>query len=447
MRAAAEGESRRLLAPLRRQSLKFLGRASNPLRYFVGAIRKCHNLNAYPRAKAQTDDSWSVPYSHNLGLMICRQDVLQELRAPDIPIADTLYKVAEELWGGDVASGWRGWLRNRAMFLQQWINDPTAGPPEVLLWEEIIALCRLAQARCLLETRMRETLTITFLEMFWACLPGLERAYDYDRKNWRDGIERSLRICDLLFATGDQGAPIVPLDSCLEPEYLQDLTIGGAAGKWLFARQWYSTLVDSLTAQRETTEHEVRHVWRPNGDSEGRVVLHALATPTTCWAFRKLSTQGIELNGEKLDKELAKASRSCAGEWHLCVVAGSENRALAYDLIENLMTRARTEERAARGADLPTANWFYRMHRNEACFAWNRRSDVVITPRSYDWIWARLKRCLPRYGNELGVEGYDDLKETVLAALNELRTRPAGGRRELAKMVKAIKDRLRARRA
>jgi hypothetical protein len=74
---------------------------------------------------------------------------------------------------------------------------------------------------------------------------------------------------------------------------------------------------------------------------------------------------------------------SCWGDWHLAVLKGSENKALAVDLINNLMSTRKVSERAFSGAGLPTVTRFYESYGEARCFDFVQRPDVRMPATTF----------------------------------------------------------------
>src|SRR4051794_22098678 len=63
-----------------------------------------------------------------------------------------------------------------------------------------------------------------------------------------------------------------------------------------------------------------------------------------------------------------KPCHSAWGEWYLGVWNGSENKALAHDLINTFISSSRTMAMAISGAGLPMIQQFYDEFRDVRCF-------------------------------------------------------------------------------
>ncbi len=232
-------------------------------------------------------------------------------------------------------------------------------------WEEIYALCELTRRTVLIETQTFDTFLCTVLEMFWACDGDLVIGPDYtikDEPQVARNLFRALYLLCLMFEN-----KIIRRDSSVE--FVKEWPAGEATGveaqreEWLFARHWYSTLVDMLTA-RDKGDGTYR--WRPAGGS---------ATLTLAPLPYNLSAAAMN--------DRPPAPVSCWGEWHFALLRGSENEALAIDLINNLMSSHRICERAFNAAAIPTVTAFYDEYGHIPCLEMPERKDVTINAPTY----------------------------------------------------------------
>ena len=218
-------------------------------------------------------------------------------------------------------------------------------------WEQIIILCQVSKFKTLIETQTFDTYLSTFLEVFWN-LGGefkVSANFKIDHKNDQlIPLIRALHIFRQLFHKD-----IVPRHSNLEPEYLDLLQ---AENQWLFARHWYSTLIDVLTKKDENDEF----VWKSRGKP---ISLEIIQIPQSI--FKSEQPQYANEN-----------SKSCCGVWSFGLLEGSENIELAIDLVNNLMSSQRIEEQAFKGACIPTVEDFYQLHGDRHAINIVERADI-----------------------------------------------------------------------
>jgi hypothetical protein len=160
---------------------------------------------------------------------------------------------------------------------------------------------------------------------------------------------------------------------------------------WLFARHWYSTFVDVLTDLRETG---TGYSWEPGPDVE----LMIQPLPFSAFSVQEL-TAGLGAGLESPNDQFAAqgtATRhpmiSCWGEWHFAVLNGTENQALAIEIINHLMSSNAVCERAARCAALPTVEEFYKRYADVPCLRLPEREDVKIQRLTYRQLRDRFFR-------------------------------------------------------
>jgi hypothetical protein len=159
---------------------------------------------------------------------------------------------------------------------------------------------------------------------------------------------------------------IIPRHCSLDPaEVVRRFPAGDrrAAGPdWGFARHWYSTFVDLLTARKADGDG---WLWGP-GDGE----LDVMPIPVSLSRY-------VEQKGRPTHV-------SCWGEWYLAAVRGGENKALAVDLINNLMSTQRICDRALRCASVPTVEEFYEMYGRAECLDLRQRPDLKLPTLSFN---------------------------------------------------------------
>ena len=129
------------------------------------------------------------------------------------------------------------------------------------------------------------------------------------------------------------------------------------AKQWAFARHWYSTLVDLLTAS------------------------YADGTRLFSGKHSDIGVGPLPIAGELMRKDSEASGSSVSGEWYLAVEHGTENKQLAIAVINDLISSTRVINRAVTGAGLPVVRDFYGEYDTATCFGTNR---------TYEWIRRRL---------------------------------------------------------
>jgi hypothetical protein len=251
-----------------------------------------------------------------------------------------------------------------------------------LTWDEVICLSAAAKAPFGIETRSFDTLMATFLEMVSNC--GGEMRVDgrYQVSNPVEVIVPLLRalhyfraIFSMLGTLPDQ--TIDPALFHEQPGGLRDY------GQWLFGRYWYSGLMDALTATKVKPaegpqDEKMRRrsfVWKGDGsDVADGGTPEARPDPE---ARPRIEILQMPSGGG------AAGHYTCSGEWSFALLAGSENLALACDLISNLMGSLKITDRGRHGACLPTVNQFYKRHESEPCIPRTIRTDIDMPQMSF----------------------------------------------------------------
>lgn len=155
----------------------------------------------------------AVPYMANIGMLVYRRDLLEELGKP---------------------------------------------PPET--WEELETICDQLRAKklphlLLLETRTYDTLMATALELCWTHGAVCNTNYKEGTKDlvvgYADGGFEDLLAAIVRLFSWVHDKKIVPLNSTLEPMYHSHY-------EWAFARHWYSTWIDVLASHDQNGEPLIR---------------------------------------------------------------------------------------------------------------------------------------------------------------------------------------------
>lgn len=235
-------------------------------------------------------------------------------------------------------------------------------------WEEVIALClgennsENPRRHFLIESQTFTTQLCTLMELIWSVGGSLKVAQDYSIISPDETIVHIFEAFWIFRKM--RGSDIIPRNPTLEVKDFAEkygLKKDGPqeSPDWLFARHWHSTLVDLLTARDESGK---QFIWQlPTKDME----LDIAPIPIT---LSKYITSPKD----------HKSHHSCWGEWYFACLKGSENTALAIDLINNLMSSRKVCERAFSCAALPTVETFYDMYGEVECFNIPERSDIKL---------------------------------------------------------------------
>jgi hypothetical protein len=192
---------------------------------------------------------------------------------------------------------------------------------------------------------------------------------------------------------------------------------------WLFARHWYSTLADLLTRKKKDGSD---FLW-----THASAELELMQMPVSFLNYIKQREAGE--TDDTLDRH------SCWGEWYLAALKGSENMALAVDLINNMMSSHKICERAFRSAALPTVERFYHLYGKSKCLEVPERPGSMIPTTTYDDLkskyfcsaWARdeifdYRHCMRELHSVLETLRaspslqVDDLMERLIVAVREI---------------------------
>jgi|GEM_PF-4532316 len=404
-----------LLRPLPRSRLTFYGQYSGDLLRML--VRD--DMHQFEDG----EDYWlSIPYDANIGILVGRIDLLeqkladrdvlqryekiyQKLKNAESKLLETAKKkrVAEMLLPRRSSESVRR-LRNAAR--RQWARCQRAlqsGAPQLpsiealrrgarLSWDQVISLSAAADLPIGVETRSFDTLMAFFLELIWNCGGRLEVNGRYEVQ------DLEANVLPILMAFHYFGAIFeftkTPRDSTIDPfHFARRPDAAGTYGEWLFARFWYSTLVDALTATEEGVGVEQlktgqarpvprkrrKFVWRNKGDTRQNVEI--LKMPA-----------GVDEAGHF----------TCCGDWSFGLLEGSENVALACDLVSNLMGAVKVTERGLRGACLPTVQQFYSSYRKEPCVPATIREDFGLPQMSFGELASTYFQFHPESDGEQG---------------------------------------------
>jgi hypothetical protein len=290
----------------------------------------------------------------------------------------------------------------------QWACDRILEGEEPKTWEEVIVQCEMLDKKLLIETQRFDSYMSTLLEMVWNCGGELKVRPDYLIENKHElyvPMLRALHLLDTFFDT-----EIVDRNSTVSP-YQSDSLDRRSGDEWLFARHWHSTLITYLTAKDESGGYlttaspgaalEIMPIpvslsrwvdYLYGSDQELRD--QALRCPKPYQFMQKC------IPHDKVCRFLSKKRKckdpefrrllagpdhhSCWGEWSLGLLAGSENRTLAIDLINNIMGSIKVISRAFSGACVPTVTAFYDMFGDNPCVHLPVRTDVTMPGLTYN---------------------------------------------------------------
>lgn len=373
------GENRAgLLRPIDEEDIHLFGeRKSN-------VIKELEDRYRYGRKRL------AVPYNANISFLVYREDLLQSLkggiRANDFVAG--VKSVFEDLENASQGAGHGGvsYASVQDAVEQRLVKSFEQGPeyvPET--WEEIIALCDLGsellgrKLQFLLETRTFDTFACSLLEVIWSSGQDVKVRPDYTVVGTADVRAVLFRAYYLLYKMFSEG--IIPRDSCLEPEEFA-VQSSTSQSEWLFARHWYSTLIDVLTAKEQRGNGDSGLVWKP--DPGVRLGIMRIPVFLLYYAGEWPVKQGSAPQASGGQGAHQAKHRACWGEWYLGIMRGTENETLAVDLINNLMSSRKVCERASSGAALPTVREFYDMYGSARCFNLPERPHKLLPKETYE---------------------------------------------------------------
>lgn len=233
-------------------------------------------------------------------------------------------------------------------FTKEYFSDQQ--PPRS--WEEIIAMLIIDRKKnsFLIETSTFDSYLSTFLEIFWSFGGDLKVLPDYTIEEVKDTFCQLYLSFYTLAYMFDRGT--VPINSTLEPKKISKNNYR-ENGDWAFARQWHSTFIEFLTYESKVS-----------GKSPGSKEEFFRKKNKPDLDIMPIPSSMLNILQNKGDVKHI----SCWGDWHMAMTAGSENDDLAINLINNLMSSRKISERAFCGAELPTANLFYKLYNDVHCF-------------------------------------------------------------------------------
>jgi len=381
-----------LFEPLKEDELRLFGEHRSAI---IGPLNELRTDERRPihyfRQSNTSKVLLTIPYDANVGIFVCRKDQLAPLLDKHYPkgvgVAQRIVDITEEDRNATLAftqtKGFQALIestKSKDKEVEPILNQllvPTLqlrnyaeeletelmanGQPKT--WEEVIAICQLLKKNLLLETKTLESYVATLLELVWNYGGSIHITPGYrisDKAHTAISLFRALLMLRRMFALN-----IVPSNSSNDPEYVAEafgVTDGspqhGLQDDWVFARHWYSTLVDLLS--------------RRNGEGFvwGKKAIRLAVAPIPV-GFPHFVQQ-------RKKGEHGVIHRSCWGEWHFGILRGSENRALGVDLINNLMSAQKVCERAFECAALPTTDEFYLRYRKRRAFEVPRRPTASL---------------------------------------------------------------------
>lgn len=233
-------------------------------------------------------------------------------------------------------------------------------PPNT--WEDLATICIEYRNQrnaypLLIETQTYDTLLSTALELGWA-----HGAFWHTEKR-EGGPEERLRI---VFDQGSSFADFVDAIKSLHRWIHDDQIIPPASSvdpgsyrntDWVFARHWYSTWTDYLTARGREGE--------PLITFPGDAILGVAPIPV-------FAAYAAGQGGQPPFRH-----HSAWGEWYLAIHRNSENVELGIDLINNLSTSRKLIDLATQGAALPVIEKVYEMYGETLCFGTDKTLNEI----------------------------------------------------------------------
>jgi KaiC/GvpD/RAD55 family RecA-like ATPase len=267
---------------------------------------------------------------------------------------------------------------NRAILSKCAERIVTGKMPET--FDELMVVYELTGYKFLIETLTFDTLLCFWWELVWNCGGDIVVHGDYSIDKDPDKIIPALNAIYYLYVFFQKG--IIPFNSSVEAE---NHSVGG--GDWIFARHWYSTLVDLLTKQKPRDQQmrsgKDKWIWTPPKGTE----LGIQNFPVSLDRFFGSK------DGVPKDNVPGVAS---IGQWSFAIIDGSENEALGIDLINNLMGSQKITERASVCAAVPTINEFYRDYGNYPCVNIPDRKDIKQPRMTYNKLKDMIETAKPR---------------------------------------------------
>lgn len=353
-------------------------------------------------------------------------------------------------------------------------------------WEEVIVISRLLNRTVQIDWQTFDSFICAFLEVLWSCGGSsmvVEEDYQiritpntrYDNVGdfeavenvWDAGFVEMLRACHIMHELYWQRiAPRTTVTTHKPKAFYK-----GVAGSkdWLFARHWYSTLIELLTAKNnegnllypDIPEMRLQIMQIPVSMSAWS---EDLCTKNEKWNAIIECTAGFEccedIDLHKYEREIdsPKPGRvsydpetrscrntnpeicpgcprplnfSCWGEWSFGLVAGSENTSLSIDLINNMMSSIKVMQRAFSGACVPTVEEFYDMYGDLPCINIPERNEDTLPKITYN----ELRSIFFRHAkSRQDIYDYRHCGKIIHSKLERLRKAP--GKMESVRIIK-----------
>lgn len=208
----------------------------------------------------------------------------------------------------------------------------------------------------LIESQNYNTFLITFLEILWNSGGDISTNPDYSLNNQdklKSDMLHALYLIGYAYYLG-----LIPENSTIDISLQPASEINNK--EWLFARHWYSTLIDLLTAKKITeNQPEGKYLWSDTRKDE----IDIMPMPVTLEQFLVA------------DNPMEVKHYSCWGDWHFAITRGSENIAMGVELINKLMSSRNIADRAVKCANIPTTEEFYNLYGKNRCIDIPNRKD------------------------------------------------------------------------
>jgi hypothetical protein len=331
---------------------------------------------------------FAVPYDANVSFCVLRRDLIASVLSRREMAAAITQQVGTVK--GDLVKAWRRAVGETPA------SQGVALSPDVShdlterlsqtekywprTWEEVIAFCEIAKVKLgmdlhvLIETQTCSSFTCTALELIWNCGGELHVLADYSIPR-RQEVEKALfDAFYLLYYMFSHN--IIPHNCTLEPDVFASTypcRQKTNTPDWLLARHWYSTFIDVLTCRK--SDGSQKYMWNPTADSGVRMDI--MPIPLSLDYYERQQVTAVPSDG------FQPKHASCWGEWYIGAFRGTENVALAIDLINNIMGSQKVCDRASMRASIPTLVDFYEMYGKTRCFNIPGRAREMLPSTTY----------------------------------------------------------------
>jgi len=307
-------------------------------------------------------------------------------------------------------------------------------------WEEMIVISRMTNRNLQIEWQTLDSFICSFLEVFWSC-GGSSMVIDEDYKirfvsnfigseepgrsaELASGFVQMLRAYHIMHELFWR--KVTPKSS-VSTHKIKAFQKGVAGSKeWVFARHWYSTFTELMTAK--DSEGEFLY----DDDPNMRLQLMQIPVSLSAWtddlfqaelkqsdthqkvklkecANNYICCRNVDLHLDEPTKVTGNVSYipserecpdkygihechgcprplsfSCWGEWSFGLVNGSENAELAIDLVNNMMGSIKVIQRAFAGASVPTVENFYEEYGELPCVTIPERITETLPKATYN---------------------------------------------------------------